>query len=277
MTSYKDVSEKDLRPLLSQGFYLDEAKTPQEVIRLKGPATLILYQNGRLLVQGNPVLLKAVEGQLEELGLEPAEKESAEKRYMDKKGIIIGSDESLKGDTFGGLVVAAVKCDDNTRLELMQNGVTDSKRIADERIPDLARIIKKRCRYHIRDLPPEEYNKHNMTILLNRLHSECVNALLPADKIVIDKYPGCDLPATLLPRAELEYVEVAAASILAREAAIAQFERMSEELGFEVPKGSSHVEDALRRLIEKRAPFNRFVKMHFMNVKEAIRRYGEEA
>ena len=66
------------------------------------------------------------------------------------------------------------------------------------------------------------------------------------------------------------YIEVAAASILARDAAVRQIERLSNEIGFTIPLGSTHVADALFQLKVSGKPPERFVKMHFKNVREAL-------
>lgn len=185
---------------------------------------------------------------------------------FEETGIIIGSDESLKGDTFGGVVVAAVKADDEMREKLMQFGVTDSKKITDRKVLSIAEKIKKTAECEVRNIFPEEYNKKKITDWLNKLHKECYNYLKPG-KHVVDKYPGCNVGEIVVTKAESKYVEVAAASILARAAALKQIDSLSELAGFRLPKGSTHVKHALQELKAKGLDFKKFVKTDFKNVK----------
>lgn len=183
--------------------------------------------------------------------------------------VIIGSDESLKGDTFGGVAVAAVKADDKMREKLEDMGVMDSKKIADKKILLMAREIKKLAECEIRNIFPEEYNGKKITDWLNKLHKECYNYLKPG-KHVVDKYPGCNVGEVVVTKAESKYVEVAAASILARAAALEQMDSLSELAGFHLPKGSTHVKHALQELKVRKLDFKKFVKLDFKNVKEFL-------
>lgn len=188
-------------------------------------------------------------------------------------GIIIGSDESLKGDTFGGIVVAAVKADDEIREKLTGLGVADSKRLSDKKILVMAEKIKKLAECELRNILPEEYNrsevKTKITVWLNRLHKECYDYLKPG-KHVVDKYPGCNVGDVREEKAEDKYVEVAAASVLARAAALKQMDTLSAKAGFLLPRGSTHVKSALRELKERGLNFKEFVKLDFRNVKEFL-------
>lgn len=272
MVTFEGVSADQLKQMLQKGFYYQDSKTPYEAVRMGGPCVIVLYKSGKLILQGQQALVLGVEKTLKELGF----KEQVTDQYQlfgeKEHGSVIGSDESLKGDTFGGLVVAAVRCDPIQREQLYQHNITDSKLIYDHNIPSMAAAIKRICKYEVRVITPEEYNQGSVTALLNKLHGECINALLPADKIVIDKYPGCDIPVTQETKAELKFIEVAAASILAREKALEQLDILSKKVGFKVPKGSSDVLKALEMAVESDVPINELVKMHFSNVQELLRR-----
>jgi len=184
-------------------------------------------------------------------------------------GIIIGSDESLKGDTFGGIVVAAVKADEAMRKRLEGYGVVDSKKMADKKILLIAEKIKKVAGCEVKNIFPEEYNEDGITNWLNKLHRECYDYLKPG-KHVVDKYPGCNVGDVIEEKAEDKYVEVAAASILARAAALKQMDSLSSEAGFTLPRGSTHVKQALQELKAKGLDFKKFVKLDFKNVREFL-------
>jgi len=270
MVVFKNVKREDLLKL--NGFNEEELKSVYEELRLvkgigKRNVVLILYSSGKLLLQGDLREKEKLAEQLKKLGIG---EEIKLPRFRAEKGLVIGSDESLKGDTFGGLVVAGVKADDEARKKLKELGVADSKKLSDKEILVMAEKIKKMVDCEIRNVFPEEYNKSKMTVLLNRLHKECYDYLKPG-KHVVDKYPGCRVGDMMVEKAEDKYVEVAAASVLAREAALKQLDSLSMKAGFHLPKGSTHVKLALHELNERGLDFEEFVKVGFNNVKEFLK------
>lgn len=268
MAVFTDVKKEAVKKLLQQGFHQETPKTLYEEFRLtKNGVTLILYATGTLLLQGKPEDVAKMAAEIQRLGI--GKKKTAE-MFAKETGWVIGSDESLKGDTFGGIVVAAVKADKNIREQLTELGVADSKTLRDEEILPLAEQIKHLAPCEVRSLLPEEYNReHKVTHLLNKLHQSVARDLAPG-KHIVDKYPGCAVGDLATEKAESKYVEVAAASILARAAALQQLDQLSALAGFPVPKGSTHVKEALRRLKEKGLEFGEFVKVDFSNVREFL-------
>jgi ribonuclease HIII len=264
MPVYTDVKKEDLKQLLEKGFFKIELKSQYEVARmqcLRPKLSLVLYNSGKLVVQGSDLAVKDADKFLSKLG-----KKVKQIEMVKTTGVLVGSDEALKGDTFGGLVVAAVKLNDKTRKSLMLLGVQDSKKITDGKIhllaEDIIRIVGKD--YSVRDLLPEEYNKFQLTPLLNRLHLECGEEL--GGKQIVDQYPGCNLEFSET-KAESKYVEVAAASIIARSVGLKQLAKLSLILSYDVPKGSTHVKDALEFLKKSKKNPGKFVKLHFKNVR----------
>ena len=272
MVVFKKVKKEDLSRL--KGFSEEEIKSVYEELRLikelgKKKVVLILYSSGKLLLQGNQKEVEKVAEQLRNAGLE----EITPLSFKKETGVIIGSDESLKGDTFGGLVVAAVKADDQIRKKLKELGVTDSKKLSDKEIIVMAGRIRMIAGCEVRNVFPEEYNrehsKNKQTVWLNKLHKECAEYLKPGQHVV-DKYPGCRVGEIREEKAEDKYVEVAAASVLARAAALRQLDTLSMKAGFHLPKGSSHVKLALHELKERGLNFKEFVKVSFNNVQEFL-------
>ncbi|MBI4151334.1 hypothetical protein HY496_00045 [Candidatus Woesearchaeota archaeon] len=268
MVVFEHVEKEKLKLLLRQKYQLLAPKTIYETLCLqKNGVKLILYTSGKLLLQGKAEEIEEVLDDLNSLGITRPEREE---HFRKESGLIIGSDESLKGDTFGGLVVAAVKADAALRQKLEELGVADSKLLADREIFRLAEEIKRLVPCEIRSILPEEYNHvGKVTLLLNNLHHEVAKHLLPG-KHVVDKYPGCTVGDIAVEKAESKYVEVAAASIIARAAALQQLQYLSGKAGFTLPKGSTHVRMALHELRERKLEFRQFVKIEFANVKEYI-------
>ncbi len=266
MVVFERVNKERLLKL--PGFYKSEPRTVHEELCLKkGDVSLVLYSSGKLLLQGKKEAVEKVAKELEKAGI--GEKFSAE-NFRKEQGWIIGTDESLKGDTFGGLVVAGVKANDELRKRLVELGAADSKVLADKEILRMAEKIKHLVPCEVKSILPDEYNKSGeVTRLLNKLHKECADYLFPG-KHIVDKYPGCIVGDVQIEKAESKYVEVAAASVLARAAALQQLDYLSSQAGFRLPKGSTHVKLALFELKERGLDFSKFVKVSFTNVKEFL-------
>lgn len=272
MAVFNNVKKEDLKKL--KGFSKEEPKTVYEQLRLKGKdaglkdVTLILYTSGKLLLQGKNDAVEKAAKELEKLKLG---KKAKREQFRRESGWIIGTDESLKGDTFGGLVVAGVKADNKMREELTALGAADSKELSDHEILSMSEKIKKIAQCEVVSIYPEEYNQHdgNVTKLLDKLHGSIARYLHPG-KHIVDKYPGCSVGDVQEEKAESKYVEVAAASVLARAAALSQLDSLSVQAGFRLPKGSSHVKLALHELKERKLDFKKFVKIDFGNVKEFL-------
>jgi len=268
MVVFTNVKKRDLHKL--EDYLLSEGKTIYEELRLKkGKVTLILYTSGKLLLQGNQKEIEKVAKELQKLAIG---KKQEGPDFVEESGWIIGSDESLKGDTFGGITVAAVKADANIRKKLKEIGVADSKTLDDEEIVKLAEKIRKVAACEVKSLYPQEYNSSPLALthLLNKLHQECGDFLRPG-KHIVDKFPGCQVGEVQEEKAESKYLEVAAASILARDAALKQLSSLSAQASFRIPKGSTHVQLGLVELQHRKLDFSQFVKLDFWNVKEFLK------
>ncbi|MCK5593663.1 MAG: hypothetical protein KAI18_00310 [Candidatus Aenigmarchaeota archaeon] len=273
--SLTGADDRKIEKLLVGEFKTIPTTNQYETRRLKNEDVLIIqYTSGKTVVQGKEKYAQFI---ADFIGGKAKEQEQKDKDTENDK-TIIGSDETLKGDTFGGMVVAAVKADKDTRKRLEDIGVKDSKQITDTDIITLAKKIKEilgKDNYCIYEKTPETYNQHtgNTTQLLNAMHTRVLKTLGDADLIMIDQYPGARINlknAKTETKAESNYTEVAAASILAREQGLKQLDRLTEQAGFKVPKGSTHVKDALLRIKKENKDPNMFVKMNFRNVKKVF-------
>lgn len=185
----------------------------------------------------------------------------------------IGSDETLKGDSFGGLVVVGAFFD--KELDLV-----DSKRMTDDRIRVVAQelLLNYSDNFVVKNLSAKEYNDRlehmKLTPLLNALHTEVGIQLKKKFGFnhahLVDQYPGCIAGDESVEKAEDQCVAVAAASIVARYYGLLQFDEMSKQLGFIVPKGSTHVAEAFEKLKSMDVNYGEFVKLSFKNVQKAL-------
>jgi ribonuclease HIII len=266
MTSFDDVNKDNLKKLKRYGYEEIKIKSKTEEQRFLGKSTIILYKTGKLLVQGNKVNSDEAAKLLSFLGV------INEKKGF--SGLAIGSDESLKGDSFGGIVVAGFMADDSIRPELKNMGVKDSKKLLNPDIVLIAtQLIEKYPKnYHVENIFPKEYNKmnvkHSVTEILDTLHARCFSKISGKNNAIhiVDMYPGCSVGNIRETHAESKYLEVAAASVLARYFALKQIRDLEMKAGFFIPLGSSNIESSLLELKKKSLDPVDYVKLKFQNV-----------
>lgn len=181
---------------------------------------------------------------------------------MEKSFKWIGIDESGKGDFFGHLIVAGVVVD-KEKLEILNKmNVRDSKKISDNRIIYLAKIIKQNFLSSVVSISPKKFNElyekfKNINKILAWSHSRVLKNLLQledVDKVIIDKFTTKNYIETFLTKEEkninkLEIIKgendiaVASASILARANFLISLKKLSEIWNFNLPKGASKIVD----------------------------------
>jgi ribonuclease HIII len=197
----------------------------------------------------------------------------------------IGTDESGKGDYFGPLVVAGVFLPEEQDDVLRELGVKDSKRTTDNRVRELAVLIKKGYKHSVVCIGPERYNDlyaklRNLNRLLAWGHARVIENILEetrAGRAITDQFgderyilnallkKGRTIELVQKVRAE-EDMAVAAASILARAEFLSRLHFLGKDIGLELPKGSSPAaEEAGRELVKRLGPeaLNKVAKVHF--------------
>lgn len=277
--TYKKIEEEQVLFLKHYGCNFIDTKTEYEHYRLTGEGiTAIYYTSKKLVIQGAQAQLNKIENYLAREGLraeQSKQKQEPQQNYEFNKEEHIGSDETLKGDTFGGLVVCAFHYKPAQEENLLRLGVKDSKSISDEDIKNIAEQLEEHYESCIEsiELEPKEYNEktqqENVTKILNETHKTLAKRLGNA-KHIVDKYPGCTVGDVAITKGEEHSLGIAAASIIARAKALQQFQRLSQQAGSTLPKGSTHVKEALEKLKKEQADLSIFAKLHFKNVKEYI-------
>jgi len=196
--------------------------------------------------------------------------------------IVIGCDEALKGDSFGGIVCAGFFC--SKELEKEFSGILESKRMVDNKIILTAeRLIEQYPdNFYVVNIDPVKYNEliktQTMTEILNASYIEIMTQLMPKAKnndlkIVVDEYPGAKVleeyanNIVVMPKAESYYIQVAIASVLARYFGLKQIEELSKKANIRIPLGSTHVSDALQYMKDNNFNFKEYAKMNFKNVR----------
>jgi len=197
----------------------------------------------------------------------------------------IGTDESGKGDYFGPLVVAGVFVPDDQVKVLKELGVKDSKRFSDNRVRELADVIKKGYKHSVVAIGPEKYNDlygklRNLNRILAWAHARVIENVLaevPCGQAITDQFGdrlyvenalmkmGRNIELIQMPKAE-EDLAVAAASILARAEFLKRLYFLSQDFGIEIPKGSSPLAEAAGvKLVQKHGAevLTKVAKTHF--------------
>lgn len=212
----------------------------------------------------------------------------------------IGVDESGKGDYFGYLVVAGVVVDDESKKRLKELGVKDSKMLSDSVVAKLSTSIKKICKegsVNIVRISPEKYNLlqkkfKNLNALLAWGHAQVIENLLQKNKvdhIIVDKFADENYMKDAIGEKEKRGkitqkvkliqnirgesdIAVAAASIIARTEFLRTLKQLSMEVGYSLPKGATHVEEAARELVKKydEKVLNFVAKKHFKTTKRVL-------
>jgi ribonuclease HIII len=209
-----------------------------------------------------------------------------------------GCDESGKGDLFGPLVTACVVADEGMVRDWIEAGVCDSKKITDNTILKLDKLIRgtKGVVIGIAFARMTKYNHlykkfgDNLNKLLAWYHGRGLNEALdqrPAPWGLLDQFTKQPLvDAYVQDRKEFKLVSrtkaesdpvVAAASIVARAIYVREMKRLSDELkdvlgGEGLMKGASaKVLAQAKKIIAAKGPgeLAGYAKMHFKTAYEA--------
>lgn len=204
----------------------------------------------------------------------------------------VGVDESGKGDYFGYLVVAGVILDEEKKKKLEELGVKDSKQLSDSKATHIATQIRRICKHDIVKISPEKYNTlYKKFKSLNKLlawgHARVIENLLEkneVDFVITDKFGDEKfLKSTLFERGKKAKIQqeiraesdmaVAAASVLARAEFLKTLKKLSMEIGYSLPKGATHVEEAAKELVQKHNEdvLDFVAKKHFKITKKVLK------
>ncbi len=184
------------------------------------------------------------------------------------KGLVCGIDEAGRGPVIGPLVIGCVVLDDNAKQELRKLNVRDSKKVARSRREPLELKIKDLAiEYRIARIQPNEIDwmrkKESLNLIEARKTAELIMSLENSPhRIIVDaadsvaenyrrRIMNCinsinddfKIPELISEhKADDNYLEVSAASILAKVDRDRQIELLKEELG---DFGSGYPSDAI--------------------------------
>ncbi|WP_270654549.1 ribonuclease HIII [Streptococcus gordonii] len=282
-------SEQEIQAFLKQyKKYLSSSKNPyiRYFFRLE-QATASVYTSGKLLLQGEEAEKYAL-----------FFKETADFTQPPQKiayQAMIGTDEVGNGSYFGGLAVVASFVTKEQEDFLRKLGVGDSKTLTDQKIRQLAPILKEKITHQALLLSPKKYNQviasgYNAVSVKVALHNQAIYLLLKKgikpDQIVIDAFTSStnyqryvkqernqvSQTIHLEEKAEGKYLAVAVSSIIARDLFLENLEILSQELGYQLPSGAGAKSDQVASQILKAygmAGLETSAKLHFKNTQKA--------
>lgn len=282
-------SEKEIQAFLEHyQTSLAPSKNPYIRYFLRLPqATVSIYTSGKVLLQG-----EGAEKYACFFGYQAVEQTSGQNLPL------IGTDEVGNGSYFGGLAVVASFVTPDQHDFLRQLGVGDSKTLTDQKIRQIAPILKEKIQHQALLLSPSKYNevigdRYNAVSVKVALHNQAIYLLLQKgiqpEKIVIDAFTSAknydkylaqeanrfSNPISLEEKAEGKYLAVAVSSIIARDLFLENLENLGRELGYQLPSGAGTASDKVASQILQAygmQGLNFCAKLHFKNTEKAKKR-----
>ncbi len=282
-------SEKEIQAFLEHyQTSLAPSKNPYIRYFLKLPqATVSIYTSGKVLLQG-----EGAEKYASFFGYQVVEENRGQNFPL------IGTDEVGNGSYFGGLAVVASFITPDQHAFLRKLGVGDSKTLTDQKIRQIAPILKEKIQHQALLLSPSKYNevigeRYNAVSVKVALHNQAIYLLLQKglqpEKIVIDAFTSAknydkylaqeanrfSNPISLEEKAEGKYLAVAVSSIIARDLFLENLENLGRELGYQLPSGAGTASDKVASQILQAygmQGLNFCAKLHFKNTEKAKKR-----
>ena len=282
-------SEKEIQAFLEHyQTSLAPSKNPYIRYFLRLPqATVSIYTSGKVLLQG-----EGAEKYASFFGYQVVEEISGQNLPL------IGTDEVGNGSYFGGLAVVASFVTPDQHAFLRKLGVGDSKTLTDQKIRQIAPILKEKIQHQALLLSPSKYNevigdRYNAVSVKVALHNQAIYLLLQKgaqpEKIVIDAFTSAknydkylaqeanrfSNPISLEEKAEGKYLAVAVSSIIARDLFLENLENLGRELGYQLPSGAGTASDKVASQILQAygmQGLNFCAKLHFKNTEKAKKR-----
>ena len=282
-------SEKEIQAFLEHyQSSLAPSKNPYIRYFLRLPqATISIYTSGKVLLQG-----EGAEKYARFFGYQVVEENRGQNFPL------IGTDEVGNGSYFGGLAVVASFVTPDQHVFLRKLGVGDSKTLTDQKIRQIAPILKEKIQHQALLLSPSKYNevigdRYNAVSVKVALHNQAIYLLLQKgvqpEKIVIDAFTSAknydkylaqeanrfSNPISLEEKAEGKYLAVAVSSIIARDLFLENLENLGRELGYQLPSGAGTASDKVASQILQAYGMQGLsfcAKLHFKNTEKAKKR-----
>ena len=308
MTITVKTSEKTKNMMLEYYEDLKREKTPPYAVfqAVDGDTVVTLYESGKCVFQGLDADLASeywVEterinsGNVTVTNSDNKKKEDKIEKKLTSKYMYVnsvGSDEVGTGDYFGPIVVTAsyVKREDVEYLKEL--GCTDSKKITDEKILEIAPLIAKKIKYKSLILSNLDYNKYHKEYNMNKvkaiLHNKVLLSIMEEkpniDYIIVDEFANqyvyynylkdtnrIQRGITFLTKAESLNMAVACSSIICRYLFLKEYDKLNKKYNIIFPKGAgSKVDEVGKELVSKYGEeiLENVAKLSFKNTEKIL-------
>lgn len=308
MTITVKVSDKTKKQMIEYFEDLKREKTPDYATfqAVDGDTVVTLYNSGKAVFQGRDAdLASQFWIETEKINAGSVDFTNSNEKKKDKNKDVttskymyinsVGSDEVGTGDYFGPIVVSSsyVKKDDVNYLKEL--GVMDSKKITDEKILEIAPKIIKKVKYKSLVLTNKDYNKFNKDYNMNKIKAIMHNKVLyqmineehpVIDAIIVDQFAEkyvyynylkdtnlVQRNITFMTKAEDKNMAVACSSIISRYIFIQEFNKISKNVGFNLPKGAGNKVDEIGKLIVQKYGkeiLENIAKLNFKNTEKIL-------
>jgi len=300
------VSNKTKEQMIEFFDDLKREKTPPYAVfqAQDGDTVVTLYESGKAVFQGKDADLssdfwiateKINSGSATTTDSRDKKKEDKPNKIIPIRINSIGSDEVGTGDYFGPIVVTASYVSKENIDFLLDLKVKDSKKLTDEQILKIVPQIIKKIPYQTFILKNEEYNNHkNNNINMNQMKAILHNKVLyelkqknyQYDYIVVDQF---EPPKSyynhiskstrrvqdifFLTKAEDQCLSVACSSLISRYIFLKEMDKLSKELGINLPKGANPLVDEVgKKIIAKygKDKLKSIAKLNFKNTDKIL-------
>ena len=286
-----------------------EKTPPYAVFQADDCDTVVtLYESGKAVFQGHDADLSSQFWIEREIHLNPTKKvemTNSSNKQKEKKEIVknpklynattIGSDEVGTGDYFGTIIVSAAYVEKEKIPFLEELGIRDSKKMTDDKILEVVPLIIKKIPYNSILLSNKEYNSNHGNFNMNKIKAILHNKVLYKTKmehpnyeyIVVDQFAekyvyysylkdstNVVRDITFLTKAEDQVLSVSCASVISRYLFLKEFNKLSNELGINLPKGAGpSVDEAGKVIVQKfgREKLNEIAKLSFKNTDKILK------
>lgn len=285
-----------------------EKTPPYAVFQADDCDTVVtLYESGKAVFQGHDADLSSqfwIEREKHLNPLKKVETTDSSNNTKEKKETIknpklynattIGSDEVGTGDYFGPIIVTATYVEKENVPFLEELGIRDSKKMTDEKILEVVPLIIKKIPYNSVMLTNKEYNSNHDKYNMNKVKAILHNKMLYKTKmehpnyeyIVVDQFAekyvyfnylkessNVVRDITFLTKAEDQVLSVACASVISRYLFLKEYDKLSSELGFILPKGAGPIVDEVgKKIVQKfgKEKLNEVAKLSFKNTEKIL-------
>ena len=306
MTITLKTSDKTKEMMLEFYEDLKREKTPQYAVfqAVDGDTVVTLYESGKAVFQGKDADLasdywieteKINSGKAITTNSEQKEKKEKKDPFIESKYMYVnavGSDEVGTGDYFGPIVVTASYVRKEDIPYLKEIGVSDSKKLTDDKILKIAPLIAKKIKYKSLILSNEEYNNYHQEYNMNKvkaiLHNKVLYELMQEkpviDYIIIDEFAKestyykylqdakyVQKGITFMTKAEDKNLAVACSSVICRYLFLKEYDKLNKEFNIIFPKGASKEVDIVGKDLVNKYGFDilkKIAKLNFKNTEK---------